>query len=47
MAEMLEHLYYVPAYYFTTGFRDNIQLGIEALEKQKEIFNSKRFFTLF
>jgi len=37
MAETLETLYHVPAYYFTTAYRDNIQTGIEALEKQKEI----------
>ena len=40
MAKTLENLYHVPAYYFTTGYRDNIQTGIEALEKQKEILTA-------
>src|SRR5690348_6873399 len=40
MAETLENLYHVPAYYFTTGYRDNIQTGIEALQKQKEILTA-------
>ena len=40
MAETLQNLYHVPAYYFTTGYRDNIQTGIEALEKQKEILTA-------
>ena len=40
MAETLETLYHIPAYYFTTGYRDNIQRGIEALEKQKEILTA-------
>lgn len=37
MAERLESLYKVPAYYFTTPLTDNIQTSIEALEKLKEI----------
>lgn len=40
MAETLESLYNLPAYYFTTDYRDNIQTGIEALEKQKEILTA-------
>jgi transcriptional regulator with XRE-family HTH domain len=40
MAETLENLYHVPAYYFTTGYRDNIQTAIEALQKQKEILTA-------
>jgi transcriptional regulator with XRE-family HTH domain len=40
MAETLESLYNVPAYYFTTDYSDNIQTGIEALEKQKEILTA-------
>lgn len=40
MAETLESLYNVPAYYFTTAYRDNIQTGIEVLEKQKEILTA-------
>lgn len=40
IAETLESFYNVPAYYFTTDYRDNIQTGIEALEKQKEILTA-------
>ena len=40
MARMLETLYTVPAYYFTTDYADNIQTAIKALEKQKEILNA-------
>jgi len=40
MAETLESLYNVPAYYFTTPYTDNIQTSIEALEKLKEILNA-------
>jgi len=40
MATMLEDLYDVPAYYFTTPYEDNIQTGIKALEKQKEILSA-------
>ena len=40
MATMLEDLYTVPAYYFTTPSADNIQTGIKALEKQKEILSA-------
>ena len=39
MAERLESLYIVPAYYFTTPYIDHIQTSIEALEKLKEILN--------
>ena len=40
MATILENLYTVPAYYFTTPYADNIQTGIRALEKQKEILTA-------
>jgi transcriptional regulator with XRE-family HTH domain len=40
LARMLEDLYIVPDYYFTTDYRDNIQTGIEALQKQKEILTT-------
>ena len=40
VAEVLETLYNVPAYYFTTDYSDNIQTGIKALEKQKEILSA-------
>lgn len=40
MAEALESLYKVPDYYFTTPYTDNIQTGIEALQKQKEILSA-------
>ena len=40
MAMMLEDLYTVPPYYFTTPYADNIQTGIKALEKQKEILTA-------
>lgn len=43
MVTMLEDLYSVPAYYFTTfttPYADNIQTGIKALEKQKEILSA-------
>jgi len=40
MAIRLEDLYTVPAYYFTTPYVDNIQTGIKALEKQKEILSA-------
>ena len=40
MATMFEDLYAVPAYYFTTPYADNIQTGIKALEKQKEILSA-------
>lgn len=33
-------MYAVPAYYFTTPYADNIQTGIKALEKQKEILSA-------
>jgi transcriptional regulator with XRE-family HTH domain len=40
MATMLEDLYTVPDYYFTTPCADNIQTGMQALEKQKEILSA-------
>jgi transcriptional regulator with XRE-family HTH domain len=40
MATMLEDLYTVPDYYFTTPYADNIQTGMQALEKQKEILSA-------
>lgn len=40
MATILEVLYTVPAYYFTTPYANNIQTGIKALEKQKEILST-------
>jgi transcriptional regulator with XRE-family HTH domain len=40
LATMLEDFYTVPAYYFTTPYTDNIQTGIKALEKQKEILSA-------
>ena len=39
IAEALETLYNIPAYYFTTDYSDNIHTGIKALEKQKEILS--------
>jgi hypothetical protein len=39
MAEKLESLYNVPDFYFTTAYTENIQTGIEALQKQKEILS--------
>jgi len=39
IATALETLYNVPDYYFNTKYADNINTGIKALEKQKEIIN--------
>lgn len=43
MAERLESLYDVPAYYFTTDYTD-IQTAVKALQKQKEIINESHDF---
>ncbi|MCT1523652.1 helix-turn-helix domain-containing protein [Sphingobacterium hotanense] len=43
MAEKLESLYLVPAEYFLIGSFYNIQVGIDALEQQKEIINNFGF----
>lgn len=44
IAEALETLYKVPAYFFNTGNSDNIQTGIKALEKHKEIIDKSPDF---
>lgn len=44
IADKLEDLYQVPAEYFLIGSFYNIQIGIDALEKQKEIIEKSNFF---
>lgn len=43
MANKLEKLFHVPAEYFLIGSSYNIQMGIDALEQQKEIVNNYEF----